>query len=169
MVEIRLEGSKELQAALDDISDDVRAEVSKAVIGTAVELRGDVMKSIKKPGTGTMYYRIFDPDTGFTNIFAGDSEGYVTSVKGRLNLSATHRASADGEPPASDTGRLLSSIYFDEEGPLSAVVGSDVDYAVYLEYGTLTMAARPFFRPAVDDIRAKYNKRLEAAIRRATQ
>ena len=168
-VTLRLEGSAELQAALKRTRGEVRKAVSKAVMGTALQLRGDVVRSISKPGKGTTYYRIYDSASGYTNIFAGDSEGYVASVKGRLNLSETHRASADGDPPATDTGRLKNSIEFDKIGDLTATVGSKLAYATWLEYGTMRMAARPFFRPAVEKIGPNYQERLEKAINGATR
>lgn len=161
---VRLDGAKELQAALKRASADVKAAVSDAVEATALELRANVVKSLRKPGRGVTYYRIYDAASGYTNIFAGDSEGYVTSVKGRMNLDEIHRASAAGDPPSTDSGMLLSSIYFDKIGQLTALVGTDVKYAEHLEYGTISMAARPFFRPAVDAIKPKYIGRLERAI-----
>lgn len=133
-VRIALEGSKELQAALREASGDVRDAVSKEVVATAIRLRKDVVRSIQ----------------------SGPANGAI-----RRNGS---RASAPGQPPMSDTGRLASSIEFDQIGPLTATVGSRLAYAVYLEYGTRKMAARPFFRPAVERMRGEFVARLEAAI-----
>lgn len=73
--------------------------------------------------------------------------------------SVSHQASAPGEPPAVDTGRLRASVGhevgYDAEG-LYANVGSGaspavpgVDYAEYLEYGTRHMEPRPWLRPSV--------------------
>lgn len=144
MVKIQLKGSAELRQRLADMSQEVRAEVGKVVVGTAVELRGDVIKSINKgPASGRVYVK--------------------------SNPRRTHQASAPGQAPMSDTGRLANSIFFDQAGPLTAVVGSRVVYSLYLEYGTSRMAARPFFRPAVERMRPKFQSRLEAAVRRATQ
>lgn len=147
-VRISLEGSKELQAALRDMSDDVRNAVNDAVVGTAVELRGDVIQSVQNgPASGRTYQK-YKP-------------------------RRVHTASAPGQPPMSDTGRLASSIYFTESfgarRGLEAQVGSNVVYARYLEYGTSRMAARPFFRPAVEEMRAKFQSRLEAAVSGATR
>jgi len=51
-----------------------------------------------------------------------------------------------------DTGRLRSSVTHelgsDEQG-LVARIGTNVDYAPHLEYGTRRMRARPFLRPAL--------------------
>jgi HK97 gp10 family phage protein len=144
MVTITLSGGKELQAALQNMQGQLASEVSKAVTGTALELRGDVIKRINRgPASGRVYQK--------------------------YNPRRTHQASAPGQAPASDTGRLANSIFFDTRGPLTAVVGSNVVYALYLEYGTTRMAARPFFRPAVEAIRPKLQSRLEAAVRKATQ
>lgn len=168
-VSIQLKGADELRKYIATLGDKVQQEVGKKVMATAFDMRADIVKSIRKPGRGTMYYRIYDPESGYTKIYAGDSEGFVVALKGKQNLSQTHRASADGDPPASDTGRLEGSIFFDKEGPLTATVGSHLAYAVHLEYGTIKMAARPFFRPAVERIRGKFEARLEAAVKRATQ
>lgn len=168
-VTIQLKGADKFRAALSAMSDDVKAEVGKEVMDTAFEMREDIQESIRKPGRGTMYYRIYDPESGYTKIYAGDSEGFVVALKGKQNLDPIHRASADGDAPASDTGNLLNSIIFDKQGPLTATVGSHLAYAVDLEYGTIKMAARPFFRPAVERIRGEFEARLEAAVKRATQ
>src|SRR6056297_1304389 len=116
-VRIRLEGSKQLQAALRNMSDEVRAEVGKEVLATAVKLRGDVVKSIQRGPASGRTYRKYNP-------------------------RRTHTASAPGQPPMTDTGRLANSIEFDRQGDLTATVGSKVAYAAYLEYGTSRMAAR---------------------------
>lgn len=164
-MKLTVTGSKELTAAIRAAAVDIETEVGKAVMATAFELRANVKKKLRAPGKGTIYYRIFDPETGYTTIYAGDSEGYVTSFKGKTALKETHRASADGDAPASDTGRLANSIYFDKNGRLSASVGSVLAYARHLEYGTISMAARPYFRPAIEEIQPKLVARLEDAIK----
>ena len=161
MVRISLSGDKELRAALDAMADDVRQEVSKAVIGTAIELRGDVVKSIQRgPKTGRVYDSIFRTING---------KAVPVAPRSGNGLSATHQASAPGEAPASDTGRLASSITFDQAGPLTATVGSNLAYSVYLEFGTRKIAARPYFRPAVERMRPKFQQRLERALGIATR
>lgn len=51
-----------------------------------------------------------------------------------------------------DTGRLRSSITHDLERDargLVGFVGTSVEYAIHLEFGTRFMAAQPFLRPAL--------------------
>lgn len=70
-----------------------------------------------------------------------------------------HQASAPGEPPASDTGRLVQSIrteYFPDE--LKGVLQASTAYAAFLEFGTSRMEPRPFMRPAVSNKRADIEK-----------
>ena len=49
------------------------------------------------------------------------------------------------------TGRLRDSIRVLERGSGYVIVGSDVEYAPYVEFGTYRMAPRSFLRPAVWD------------------
>lgn len=50
-----------------------------------------------------------------------------------------------------DTGRLRSSISHQlaSDGGLVARIGTDVEYAPYVELGTRFMSAQPFLRPAL--------------------
>ena len=145
-VTLRLEGSAELQAALRRASGEIKQAVSRAVVGTALELQGNIKTSIAQgPASGRTYEK--------------------------YNPRRTHTASAPGQPPMTDTGRLVNSIEFDKIGDLTATVGSKLAYATYLEYGTSRMnfaggvgGPRPFFRPAIEEIRPKYMARLEKAL-----
>lgn len=143
-VTIRLEGSERLQRELRRLSDDLRREVGQVVLGAAIEMRADIVQRIQRgPASGITYKK--------------------------SNPTRTHTASAPGQPPMSDTGRLANSITFDRVGDLTATVGSALNYAPWLEYGTSRMEARPFFRPAVERMRPKYIGKLEDIIRRATR
>ena len=56
-----------------------------------------------------------------------------------------------------DTGRLRSSITHerdDEEGQVQ--IGTNVEYAPYVEYGTSRMKAQPYLEPAILDNISEY-------------
>jgi len=138
-ISVELVGKKNIDRALAQAAADVKSAVETAVVGTALELRGNIVTSIARgPASGRTYQK--------------------------YNPRRVHTASAPGQPPMTDTGRLANNIYFERLGATTAAVGSTLAYAVYLEYGTPTIAARPFFRPAVEEIRPKFLRRLEKAL-----
>ncbi|HEV8035859.1 HK97 gp10 family phage protein [Yoonia sp.] len=139
---ITLEGGDQLAAALRAYGAQAQKYVDDAVNATGLELRGDIVKRYQRgPASGRTYEK--------------------------YNPRRTHTASAPGEAPATDTGRLASSVNFKREGAMSATVGSEIVYAAMLEFGTARIAPRPAWVPAVEAIRPKYIKRLEAALRKA--
>lgn len=142
---ITIQGDKRLMRALKRLDKDAQKQVGKAVDATALEVRGDIVKGYNKgPATGRVYRR----------------------GKGR-NLSATHQASAPGEAPMTDTGRLANSVTFKSTGPLSAEVGSEVKYGPFLEFGTRHIAKRPLWVPVSMAAAKKFKKRVEAYLRKA--
>jgi HK97 gp10 family phage protein len=52
-----------------------------------------------------------------------------------------------------DTGNLRNSIQSSFPDEFVAVVGTHVEYAPYVEFGTYKMAARPYLMPAVEKVR----------------
>lgn len=61
-----------------------------------------------------------------------------------------HRASAPGDYPAVDSGRLLSQSRVYVSYP-EGVIGTNVHYAKYLQFGTSKMAPRKLYREAILD------------------
>lgn len=91
----------------------------------------------------------------------------VRAAGGRLTRSqrsAFWKASAPGQPPAVRTGLLRRSwqTSFQAATPAKqgnryvATVGSSVKYAAWLEFGTKTMQARPYVRPAAARLRGRF-------------
>ena len=117
-----------LVSAIDEVSGPAMQETFNQL---AELTRGEAVKAIQHgPATGKVYQK--------------------------YNPRRTHQASADGEAPMSDTGRLASSIAVDVTSPASvrrvndakAETGSNLEYADWQENGTSNMAARPFMFPA---------------------
>ncbi len=79
-----------------------------------------------------------------------------------------HQASAPGEAPATDTGRLASSINrkTDPDG-LGGEVEAATGYAIHMELGTRHIQPRPFMQPALDDNREKIVRGYKDAVKRA--
>lgn len=76
-----------------------------------------------------------------------------------------HQASAPGEPPASDTGSLVSRIEVKPvEEDVAAKVVANTKYAAFLEFGTVKMEPRPFMRPALANMRDRIMGIMKAAM-----
>jgi hypothetical protein len=142
-VKVEIKGLKEVNAALQAYGKDLGNSLALIVDATALEAVTDVRKAIQGP-----------PKTG---------REYARGV----NNDKVHRASAPGEAPATDTGTLVNSIYNESRGKYSKAIGSRLDYAYYLEFGTFKMAKRPSWIPAVERAIPKMLKRVEIAIAKA--
>ena len=154
---MKLEGLEGLQAALGKMTKEIEAEVDKAVDATGLELRGEVVKAYQRgPKTGRVY----------THYFFTDGSGNLRRGRER---DKPHQASKEGEAPATDSGRLASSVNYKKDGAMSATVGSEIVYAAMLEFGTSRIAPRPAWVPAVEAMRSKFERRIQDALARATR
>lgn len=122
------------------------AASARACAAIALNLVAAIKLMLSRPGQGEMY-----------------PYGYSKEKKWR-------QASAPRDPPAVDTGRLRNSIISVPGSDASMLVGPSieakatqgdsrgatamVDYAMWLEFGTEKMEARPFMRPVFDRYRA---------------
>lgn len=77
-----------------------------------------------------------------------------------------HIASAPGESPAVDSGNLLGSIHTEFEAQLTARIGTPVEYARYLEDGTIRMDARPLWERTAREELPTLEAILKAEVRR---
>lgn len=106
---------------------------------------------------------VFDLANETRNLaVAGISGGSKTGRTYRRG-NVTHIASAPGQYPASDTGRLAGSIRAIISGT-TAIVGTNVAYGTMLEFGTSRMAARPWLLPSFKAASIGLEKGLKAAI-----
>lgn len=66
------------------------------------------------------------------------------------------------------TGRLRNSVTHEiTDDGLNAAIGSNVEYAPFVEFGTRRMRARPYLFPAFEEERPKYLARLKRALSKA--
>lgn len=95
-------------------------------------------------------------------VWEGEAKQLIATSPATGRKYGGHRASAPGEPPATDTGGLLSNW----PGPQKnfTATGAEVkggpgqEYAIHLELGTINMDSRPFMRPALDENEDKINR-----------
>ena len=142
-VNVEIKGIKEVSDAIRAFGAGIEREVGLAVTATALEALTDVRKAIQgPPKTGREYPR-------------------------GKNGDKIHRASASGEAPATDTGALVRSTYFTKVDPYTAAIGSRLDYAFFLEFGTMRIDPRPSWVPAVEKNVPRLQKRVERIIAQA--
>jgi HK97 gp10 family phage protein len=137
-----VEGLKGLKTASAAVQAAVVKELEKALFVAGKQIEREAKESILNgEKTGRLYKR----DKG-----------------------VTHRASAPGEAPASDTGRLINSIntYVDRSDTSATVVAGrgTVNYAAALEFGTQKVAPRPFMAPALEKSKPFIRDRLAKAV-----
>lgn len=141
---MKIEGLEDLNKSLARISSKFESEATALVNRTAQNIRNTAVRSIQKTsGIGT-YYKKSQPNR-------------------------MHIASAPGQPPNTDTGRLAGSIRTVETDTPTAYVDALADYAAHLEFGTRNMAARPFMTPAVEAEREKFRKGIDELTARAAK
>ena len=118
-VSIQVKGLKQALSALRRLEKNMEQPFREVVMGGAQLIRGEAIKSIQ---TGAKSGRIYE----------------------KYNPRRTHRASAPGQAPASDTGNLVRNIAVKMESRDQVAVVSSAPYSQYLEFGTSKMLPRPF-------------------------
>jgi HK97 gp10 family phage protein len=72
-----------------------------------------------------------------------------------------HQSSAPGQSPANNTGALVRSIKV-KKNEREATISIEKDYAIFLEFGTSKMRARPFIIPAFLKTKKWFSDKLKA-------
>ncbi len=127
-VQIKVSNIKKALKQLKTLQKDLEPDFQEIVKGGAQLIRGEAIKSIQSGAKSGIVYEKYNP-------------------------RRTHRASAPGEAPASDTGNLVSKIIIRQDGKDKTNVESNAHYSAYLEYGTSKMEPRPFMFPAFEKSR----------------
>ena len=96
----------------------------------------------------------------------GELNNKVPMILDALGLQAEGNAVSEiTSLGAVDTGRLRASIsHASDEN--SAYIGTNVEYAPYVELGTRKMAARPFLKNAVANYTGEYKQIVEDGLKR---
>lgn len=132
---------------------------AKAIkLGALLYVR-EIKKTLSLPGTGRAR-----KVKGRKGVRGGTTR--TGRAKFRV-VGGSNRASAPGNPPAVDTGRLRSSITYEIERQFLvfvAKVGTDIEYAKILEFGGHTgrghatfIAARPYMLTTLERIKPELN------------
>ena len=102
-------------------------------------------------------------NTAIENISRGNKSGKVYE---KYNPRRSHKASAVGEYPATDTGFLVNNITTKlQPNGLEGEVVSRADYSSHLEFGTSKLGARPFMQPSLEQTRPKIRRRIKRLIK----
>ena len=125
----KFSGVEEATKALEKVKEDLENNMQEILLGGGQLIRGEAIRSIQSGAKSGKTYK-------------------------RYNPTRTHKASAPGEAPASDTGFLVSNIRVKDQKDL-VQVRSEASYSKFLEYGTSKMLARPFLFPAMEKSKPK--------------
>ena len=125
----KFSGIQDATKALEKVKEDLEKDMKEVLLGGGQLIRGEAVRSIQQGSKSGKTYK-------------------------RYNPTRTHKASAPGEAPASDTGFLVSNIRVKEEKDV-VQVRSEASYSKFLEYGTSKMLARPFLFPAFEKSKPK--------------
>lgn len=104
----------------------------------------------------------------FTNNLPLFQSAYQKALQNGLDaIGMTAETHAKKDAPV-DTGRLRNSItYAVDTGEKAVYIGTNVEYAPYVELGTSRQKAQPFLRPAATEHSEQYKRIMEAALKTA--
>jgi len=125
----KFSGVEDATKALEKVKEDLENNMQEILLGGGQLIRGEAIRSIQTGAKSGKTYK-------------------------RYNPTRTHKASAPGEAPASDTGFLVSNIRVREQKDV-VQVRSEASYSKFLEFGTSKMLARPFLFPAFEKSKPK--------------
>lgn len=149
-VSVKIDGLAKLQARLKAKRAKLPPEILRALMEAGLLVQGEARRSVQKSPRGGTIYKKYKP-------------------------KRTHKASAPGEAPATDTGMLVNAITVQiDPGVPAAIVkvaAAVAPYSLPLEFGTQDgkIRARPFMRPALKEKGPAATAKIKEAIQRALQ
>lgn len=144
-VNLEFVNKDKIMQKINNLHPEISRAVKQAVFFSGLLVEGDIKKSIQRgPKSGQSYFK--------------------------LNPKRIHVASSPGEPPASDTGRLAGSISTKRmDGDMTVTIGTNIEYAKGLEFGTFRVLPRPFMFPAFEKNKKAIHNKIQKAIRDAVK
>ena len=124
-VTLTVKNLKKVMSQLKQLNKQLEPDFQEIVKGGGQLIRGEAVKLIQQGSKSGVVYEKYNP-------------------------RRSHRASAPGEAPASDTGNLVSKIIVKQKTKNITNVESNANYSAFLEYGTSKMQPRPFMLPAFE-------------------
>ena len=128
-IKFQFTGVEKAVEALEKVKEDLENNMQEVLLGGGQLIRGEAIRSIQTGAKSGKTYKKYNP-------------------------TRTHKASAPGEAPASDTGFLVSNIRVKDQKDF-VEVRSEASYSKFLEYGTSKMLPRPFMFPASEKSKPK--------------
>jgi HK97 gp10 family phage protein len=149
-VTITVTGDKALARKLNKLGIKMGKAIDDGDFITAQGVRTDAIKSIQN-----------------------DSPGRVVQRSSQGGGTYSHVASNEGQAPNTDTGKLVASIAVEKQSEASYLVGSNLQYASWLEFGTSKTGARPWLEPAmrsnIKELNKNINKAADLTIQKASK
>ena len=101
-----------------------------------------------------------------TNASLKDVKKVVQSNTKALNRAFHEHTGTDTFCKGYSVGNIRRSIRQDiTDGGMTGTVGTNVDYAPYVEHGTRFMDSEPFAKPAFDEVAPKFKKDLDKLVK----
>ena len=122
---VKVTGSRDFSRQMKRLGSAFNDAADAGTFVTANEIRTYALKSIQEVSSGNQVKR--------------SRQGGGTY---------THTAAAEGQAPNTDTGKLVASIATEKVANATFHIGSNLDYASFLEFGTKKIRARPWLQPA---------------------
>lgn len=143
-----------------------RKLLDKVVQESAAELEGEIKKTILDSTPRGRTYRRGAITKAATKPLRALGLRAVKNDPKRLVAGARfHRASAKGQPFASDTGNTLNSIRAKETGEMKAKVSSGSRIAEILD--NPNKLDRPFFKTVAEKFKPKFKANISETIKKA--
>lgn len=142
---VEIDGLEEVARNMAKLSEKYGKATAEGAVAGGHLVRNDAVSSIQNQSPGETVIR--------TRPGGGEYE---------------HTASAEGDAPNTDTGRLVNSIQV-EVKDATVDVGTTLEYGAYLEFGTKKMKARPWLFPAFERQKKKVFELIEKGVNAVTR